>query len=336
MQKGGPLSGKPFTVARIGGTPDFSYPVQHLGVGVRTLREIIEGRHPFCKDLLNAQKPLILVGQSVRERSDSETLWKLRAKRGTRCAGDEAANGYGTHWRPTCVGQASAAYLGVGDALTARYEIPWRTVHYRDGTFNTFLEEEPYGLWCIDAQIPLNWNEDYNWVVYQGAHGDPVVGSAGVVRPSASITEQGGTYIDYEGKRKQTRPLYVTDGTARFSWDILWARLNLTGNGFSAATPQNITTSLEAQSADLALRYGYVCENSPIASAKSLPLPSSVHGKRYPWEGTGVVVFSPIASSIENYFRADRYSSFSPTRAKCTLASADLEKRTAFTPALTH
>ena len=36
--------------------------------------ELAEGKHPFCKTLAQAEKPMLLVDSSVLERSDGRTL----------------------------------------------------------------------------------------------------------------------------------------------------------------------------------------------------------------------------------------------------------------------
>jgi NADH dehydrogenase/NADH:ubiquinone oxidoreductase subunit G len=343
LQKGGPKSGKAFEVARVGGVPDSTYPVTHLGCSTHSLLDLLEGRNEFCKKLNSAQKPLIFLGQSVMERFDSEQIWKFRQKRDSfsdrvRFFGED--NGYGVHWFPTCVGQRSAAYVGIGEMLLADYS-PWEWKYYMKfhktvsgSNVRVYTEEEPRALWCIDSQIPQDWRLTYKWVVYQGSHADVTVGGAGVVRPSLSFAEEGGTYVDLAGKRKQTRTLFkAAQATAKKSWEIIKSRRLVYGYTSFLPTDSSRMASL------VKYRYGHPCEDSPVASTKVLGIPSaSTQGGegRFVWNGSGTLHRTPRFSHIENYFRSNRLASFSPTRAKCTLASCENEKRTAFVVSHTY
>lgn len=355
LQKGGPKREAPFRVARIGGVPDRTYPVEHLGHSTATVRAIVEGRHPFCTTLRRAEKPLILLGQSVREREDSEILWKLLRVVGIRVAGEAGlAQGFGTHWFPSSVGHANAAYVGIGELLTERYIAPSRT-HYKRLAWSVFdlpyhlvtdlrpyrtLDSERTGLWAINAQLPLNWRSSYWWVTYQGSHGDSVCSSSGAVRPGASVTEEQGTNVDLEGVRKVTQPLHDRPGEARENWAIVKARVEEVYRPWSTWNLRRFGTKEEIRHVgDRAehIQKTYGCrEHGGRLETKVLTLPASLQsvaglGRCLLWKGSGRVFLTPLIVDIENYFRSDRLSTFSPTRAKCTLASSAVEKETAFT-----
>jgi hypothetical protein len=131
--------------------------------------------------------------------------------------------------------------------------------------------------------------------------------------------------VDRNGKRKRTRVLLkAVQATAKKSWELIKSRLLLYGYSSFLPTDSNRRAGL------VKYRYGHPVEDSPLATTKVLDTPATPEGTRNVWFGSGTVHRSPRFSWIENYFRSNRLASFSPTRAKCTLASCENERRTGF------
>ena len=63
-----------FKVGLVGEAVDLTYGYDHLGAGPQTLREIIDGTHPFCKVLNSAEHPMIIVGQGALNREDGAAV----------------------------------------------------------------------------------------------------------------------------------------------------------------------------------------------------------------------------------------------------------------------
>lgn len=61
-------------VGVIGTAHDLNYHYSHLGTTAKALQELLDGTHPFCKDLENAKMPMIMVGTTLLEREDGEQL----------------------------------------------------------------------------------------------------------------------------------------------------------------------------------------------------------------------------------------------------------------------
>jgi NADH dehydrogenase (ubiquinone) Fe-S protein 1 len=62
------------TVGLVGSPVDLTYPYLHLGTTTKTLIQIGEGKHPFCKQLRQAKRPLIIYGTEFLQRRDSGAL----------------------------------------------------------------------------------------------------------------------------------------------------------------------------------------------------------------------------------------------------------------------
>lgn len=65
------------TIALIGNPVDLTYPYIHLGNSTKTLVELVEGRHSFCKKLRSAKKPILIFGTEIFKRRDSKALINL-------------------------------------------------------------------------------------------------------------------------------------------------------------------------------------------------------------------------------------------------------------------
>ena len=64
-------------IGLIGSACDLTYPYLHLGTSTKTLIKLGEGKHPFCKQLRKAKKPLIIYGTEFLQRRDSGALINL-------------------------------------------------------------------------------------------------------------------------------------------------------------------------------------------------------------------------------------------------------------------
>ena len=62
------------TIGLVGSPVDLTYPYLHLGATTKTLIQIGEGKHPFCKSLRQAKRPLIIYGTEFLQRRDSGAL----------------------------------------------------------------------------------------------------------------------------------------------------------------------------------------------------------------------------------------------------------------------
>jgi NADH-quinone oxidoreductase subunit G len=68
---------KNVSINLIGSFVDLSYPVNHLGNSVKTLLDILEGRHSFCKAIRKAKNPLIIIGSAFTLRIDAQMIQNM-------------------------------------------------------------------------------------------------------------------------------------------------------------------------------------------------------------------------------------------------------------------
>ncbi len=63
-----------FSVGRIGGPFDLTYPVTDIGAGAPSLQELLDGKHSFAKVLEEAERPMLIVGQGPLSRPDGAAV----------------------------------------------------------------------------------------------------------------------------------------------------------------------------------------------------------------------------------------------------------------------
>lgn len=68
---------KNISINLIGVLKDFNFTVNHLGISIKTLLDIVEGKHFFCKQLRKAKNPLIIIGSEFILRKDSLLIQNL-------------------------------------------------------------------------------------------------------------------------------------------------------------------------------------------------------------------------------------------------------------------
>lgn len=61
----------------IGNPVDLTYPYSHLGSSTKTLLQISEGKHFFCRELRNAKQPIIIYGTEFLQRQDAQAINNL-------------------------------------------------------------------------------------------------------------------------------------------------------------------------------------------------------------------------------------------------------------------
>jgi NADH dehydrogenase (ubiquinone) Fe-S protein 1 len=68
---------KEVAIYNVGANFSLTYPTIHLGNSSKILLQIAEGKHSFCKNIRNANKPLVICGTDLWERCDNKVLQNL-------------------------------------------------------------------------------------------------------------------------------------------------------------------------------------------------------------------------------------------------------------------
>lgn len=204
-------SGMP--IAYLGGVldadRDFNFVYDNLGSELKTLEEVLTGKHAFSKVLKAAQKPMLILGYDALERLDGQAIFEVAAKIAeTYGMIQEDWNGFNLlHNHASAVAGLDLGYHGrLKESLQDRLDA---------GAFEFLYLYGEDGLDLSRAKK--------HFVVYQGHHGDKGAMSADVILPGAAYTEKDALYINTEGRVQETFIALAAPGEAREDWRILRA-----------------------------------------------------------------------------------------------------------------
>ncbi len=197
-------------IALIGSKVDLTYEYDYLGDSTQTLRDIASGKHEFCKKLVAAKRPIIILGSGALQRRDSASIFGIVS----RIAHDTHLKaGCADDWRVFNVLHRWAAQVAALD------------IGYKAG-ISFIRQQKPKLLYILDADEGALTRDDLDknaFVIYQGHHGDKGAEMADVILPGAAYTEKTATYINTEGRAQQTKIAVSPPVNAREDWKIIRA-----------------------------------------------------------------------------------------------------------------
>ncbi len=277
-------------IGSIGPAVDLTYPVEYLGAGSETLKELAEGRGAFAEALKAAERPMVVLGSGAVARRDGAAVLALGRKLAETCGMvRDGWNGFNVlHRAASRVGGLDLGFVpGEGGRDLAG-----------------ILEGASSG--DIQAVFLLGADEiDMSalggaFVIYQGHHGDAGAHRADVILPGAAYTEKNGTYVNTEGRVQLGRLAAFPPGEAREDWTILRALSEVVGEHLPY---DNLGE----------LRHRLVAANPVFAAIDQLE-PASWE----PFGQDGPLDPAPFQLPIDNYYMTDPISRASETMAKCS------------------
>lgn len=204
-----------YSIAVIGDHVDLKYNYEYLGDNLAILNELLvpkRKQHSFVNKLLNAKKPVIILGESVLLDEDCQKIIDV-------------------------VKQLAVKY----NAITADwcgYNMLNSSVTVLNGLFANFVHNNISKnahsilqdirshsikfLWLVNEDN-FDFSQDKNdmFVVYQGHHGDQGAKFADVILPMPTWLEQDGSYINIEGRLQFAKKAASKLGNAKESWKIV-------------------------------------------------------------------------------------------------------------------
>lgn len=209
------------TVASIGFPVDLTFPVEQLGNNPKILAELLDGTHPFSQILEKAENPVIIVGMSVLNRSDGESLLKTIQK---------IATNHGVikpHWNGLNLLHVAANQVGALDiGFVPGPSSPFHKINLRNKS-NVL----PFDLIYVLNADDYDYSQisDKTFVIYQGHHGDRTAHLADIILPGSSFVEKNSTFTNTEGRPQETNLVFVPPGEGREDWKILRALSEVMG-----------------------------------------------------------------------------------------------------------
>jgi NADH-quinone oxidoreductase subunit G len=187
---------------------DLTYPYEALDGSTENIKSIVEDNHNISKLIVNAKKPLIILGQSAFK-SDSakfifESFKSFLIKK----------NKINNEWNSLNNISENASTVGSLDL-----EI-YKT---KDGSNEILkdLENNKFEIVYLLGQDSLKFKKKDEFIIYQGSHGDKGAEMADIILPGAAYTEQDGYYTNLEGKLQKAYKASYPPEEAKEDWQII-------------------------------------------------------------------------------------------------------------------
>jgi NADH-quinone oxidoreductase subunit G len=182
------------TVGLIGPAADLTYDVDHIGTDRAALERVVSTDHG---DAVREKPSIVIVGQGAIREADGEAVLAAAMKLA------EATNS-GLLILHTAASRVGAMDVG---AVT-------------EGGIASAVEgaDVIYNLGADEIEIAPG-----AYVIYQGSHGDRGAHRADLILPAAAYTEEGGLFVNTEGRPQLGFRAGFPPGDARENWAILRA-----------------------------------------------------------------------------------------------------------------
>jgi NADH-quinone oxidoreductase subunit G len=292
-----------FRIAAIGPSVDLSYPVEPLGAGPETLKQLAEGKHPFAGVLKDAARPMLIVGMGAMARPDGGAILQAARRIAEKCGLiRDDWNGFNLlHTAAARVAGLDLGFVPGGDGRDV------------DAILDGAGKGEIELVYLLGADEIDMRRLGHAFVVYQGHHGDAGAHRADVILPGAAYTEKPGIYVNTEGRAQLCEAAVSPPGEAREDWRILRALSEALGH------------TLPYDSLDQ-LRQRLVQQHPTFAAIDQI--------EPAPWQAFGPsgrqrkMDPAPFTSPITNFYMTDPISRASETMAECTATFLAAERKT--------
>jgi NADH-quinone oxidoreductase subunit G len=288
-----------YKIAVIGPRVDLTYRYEYLGAGPETLKELVEGRHPFLEALKKAERPMLILGQGALARGDGAAVLALARKLAESCGlAKEGWNGFNV--LHTAAARVGGMELGF---------VPGPGGRDLGGILKGAAKGEIDVVYLLGADEIDMAHFGKAFIIYQGHHGDAGAHRADVILPGAAYTEKDATYMNTEGRAQLARLAVFPPGEAREDWTILRALSAVLGKPLA----YDDLRQLRQQLYKVAPRFQRLNSVEPAAWGS--------FGRE------GAIAADPFVSPVDNFYMTDPISRASETMAKCveTFGNADGE-----------
>ncbi|MDC0439485.1 NADH-quinone oxidoreductase subunit NuoG [Candidatus Pelagibacter sp.] len=184
---------------------DLTYPYESLDGQTQTLKDIFDGNHNISKQIIGANKPMIVLGESLLNINSAKYFFnKIKEF----LIKNEKVS---EEWNPLNVLSCDAATVGNYDLGLVN----------EDNNLLKDLQNHKFDIVYLLGQDNLNFDKKDEFVIYQGSHGDKGAEIADIILPGSAYTEQDGYFTNLEGKIQKAYKASYPPGDAKEDWQII-------------------------------------------------------------------------------------------------------------------
>ncbi len=285
------VNNKDFIIANIGVENDLTYPYEQLGNSAQIINELISGKNKFAQKLKKAKKPMIIVGESVYLRADSQAiiaaLYSLVAQFSIVREG----------WHGFNILHNAASRVGALDIGFIPPQGGKDTKAMLDSTQKQKLDL--MFLLGYDQQDVKELEHSFN--IYIGTHGDEAVSVADIILPAACYTEKDALYVNLEGRVQQVTQAIKPVGLAKIDWEII--------NGIKKSLKLSYYTNLKNLRDKIYKDFPHlaICDEIKPSDESKLPTVKTANS----------LTNEPFKNYVENFYFTNVIAKNSVTLTKC-------------------
>jgi NADH dehydrogenase/NADH:ubiquinone oxidoreductase subunit G len=269
-----------FVKASIGLCENLTYKNASIGNSLKTLIDIAEGKHSFCQKLIKAEKPVLILGSSLKKRLDSKSISFL-VKNLSEYTNICNEDWLGLNFLPLTANSVGKNFIGIN-------------------TSNKITLSNKKFVYCVglDSYEILNdiKFKKIPFIVAQTPYSDNFLQQADLILPSTAFTEKEGTFINLEGRVQKTSIALTGPTLARDDSKIVKALFNSSLNNYSFSQIRNSEVIADF-------------EQSKKSFTKPLLLKMSKKKVK--------IFKTPLKAVLSNFFLSNAITKNSLTMAKC-------------------
>jgi len=196
---------KNIKVVSINNVGDLTYPYEYLDGKTQTIKDIVENNSELSKKILDAKKPMIVLGESFLKIKSANYLFHSLKK----FLKDN--NKFSKEWNPLNLLSIDAATVGNFDL---------DIVNEKEDLIKD-LRENKFELVFLLGQDNLEFKKKNEFIIYQGSHGDKGAEIADIILSGAAYTEQSAHFTNLEGRIQKAYKASYPPGEAKEDWQII-------------------------------------------------------------------------------------------------------------------
>jgi len=192
----------------IGDLGDITYPYNILDNNTKLIKDIINNNHNLSKKIINARKPIIILGQSILKMNSGiyifEELKKFLSKN----------NKINNEWNSLNILSNNASTVG-------SYDLNILSSNNGENLTLEKIKKKQIEIIFLFGQEDLRFNKSKEFIIYIGSHGDRGAKMADIILPGAAYTEQDGYFTNLEGRIQKAYKASYPPEDAKEDWQIV-------------------------------------------------------------------------------------------------------------------
>ena len=184
---------------------DLTYPYESLDGKTKTLKDIFNGNHEISKKIVGANKPMIIIGESLLNLGSSRYFFN-------------SIKNFLTQNKKISEEWNSLNILSCDASTIGNYDLG---IINESNNLLEDLQNHKFDILYLIGQDNLNFEKKDEFIIYQGSHGDKGAEIADIILPGSAYTEQDGYFTNLEGKIQKAYKASYPPGDAKEDWQII-------------------------------------------------------------------------------------------------------------------